>query len=103
MDVPIAISCFHQNIRGVILSPYIAEQTSITAFYGLRSLWGGRTGAHGGGCVTFSGKIKRISADHSPEPVMAKLRCSVIGRTVGRPVIGQRDLCYRPCYRPSFL
>ena len=55
------------------------------------------------GCVTFSGKIKRFSADHSPEPVMAKLRCSVIGRAVGRPVIGRRDLCYRPCYRPSFL
>ena len=31
------------------------------------------------GCVTFSGKIKRFSADDSPEPVMAKLRCSVIG------------------------
>ena len=57
----------------------------------------------GRGCVTFSGKIKRFSADHSPEPVMAKLRCSVIGRAVGRPVIGWRDLCYRPCYRPSFL
>ena len=44
------------------------------------------------GSVTFSGKIKRISADHFPEQVMAKLKCSVIGRAVGRPVIGRRDI-----------
>ena len=45
------------------------------------------------GCVTFSGKIKRFSADHSPWWNWGALW---LGALKARPVIGRRELCYRP-------